>query len=110
MLIQKTQQINFTGSVDWDGNTTVCFCYWKSERNHFRFFIDINWHTLRKDFARFFMNINWHKLHKAFASGSSTNVKFSKTQLSKIIQLGGYIFEISIFGNFLSGLAKKEQM
>ena len=27
-----------------------------------------------------------------------------------MIQLGGYIFEIPIFGNFLSGVAKKEQM
>ena len=28
------------------------------------------------------------KMHKAFANGSSANIKFSKTQLSKMIQLG----------------------
>ena len=31
------------------------------------------------------------KIHKAFANGSSTNTKFSKTQLSKMIQLGGFL-------------------
>ena len=31
------------------------------------------------------------KIHKAFANGSSANTKFSKTQLSKMIQLGGFL-------------------
>ena len=30
-------------------------------------------------------------LRKAFASSSSTDIKFSKTQLSKMIQLGGFL-------------------
>ena len=32
------------------------------------------------------------KIRQAFANGSSANIKFSKTQLSKMIQLGGFIF------------------
>ena len=37
------------------------------------------------------------KIRKAFANGSSANVKFSifKTQLSKIVQLGGFPFSSS---------------
>ena len=31
------------------------------------------------------------KIRKAFANGSSANIKFSKTQLSKIAQSGGFI-------------------
>ena len=31
------------------------------------------------------------KICKAFANGSSVNIKFSKTQLSKIVQSGGFI-------------------
>ena len=30
------------------------------------------------------------RIRKAFTNGSSANIKFSKTQLSKIIQLGGF--------------------
>ena len=29
---------------------------------------------------------------KAFANNSSANIKFSKTQLIKIVQLGGFLF------------------
>ena len=35
-------------------------------------------------------------------------MKFSKTQLFKIVQLGGVLPEIPIFGNILSRVAKKE--
>ena len=41
--------------------------------------------------------LNYHKLtqvskiRKAFANGSSANIKSSKTQLSKMIQLGGFL-------------------
>ena len=35
------------------------------------------------------------KVCKAFANGSSANVKFSKTQLSKIVQLGRFLFSSS---------------
>ena len=31
------------------------------------------------------------KICKAFANGSSVNIKFSETQLSKIVQSGGFI-------------------
>ena len=31
-------------------------------------------------------------IRKAFANGSPANIKFSKTQLSKIVQLGGFLF------------------
>ena len=47
------------------------------------------------------------KTWKAFANGWSTNVKFSKTQLSKIVQSGVVLHDISIFGNILLSIAKK---
>ena len=47
------------------------------------------------------------KICKAFANSSSVNIKFSKTQLSKIVQLGGILRDIPIFGNILSNVAKK---
>ena len=31
------------------------------------------------------------RLYKAFANNSSTNIKLSKTQMSKMIQLGGFL-------------------
>ena len=31
------------------------------------------------------------RIHKAFAIGSSANIKFYKTQLSKMVQLGGFL-------------------
>ena len=36
------------------------------------------------------------KIRKAFANGASANMKFSKTQLSKILQLGGFLFSSGI--------------
>ena len=39
------------------------------------------------------------KTHKAFANGSSANIKFSKTQLSKFVQLGGFIGVLDPFLN-----------
>ena len=41
------------------------------------------------------------KIRKPFANGSSGNITFSKTQLSKILQLGGVIRDIPILGNIL---------
>ena len=32
------------------------------------------------------------KIRKAFTNGSSANIKLSKTQLPKIVQLGGFLF------------------
>ena len=46
------------------------------------------------------------KICKAFANGSSANIKFSKTQLSKMIQSGGIVGELIAAipqGMFLSG-------
>ena len=41
-------------------------------------------------------NTQVSKIRKAFANGSSTNIKFSKTQLSKMIQSGGFAnFELN---------------
>ena len=37
-------------------------------------------------------NTQVSKTRKVFACGSSANIKFSKTQLSKMIQSGGFIF------------------
>ena len=48
------------------------------------------------------------KFRKTFGNGSSANIKFSITQLSKMIQSGGVFRDIPIFGNILSSVAKKE--
>ena len=37
-------------------------------------------------------NTQISKTRKAFANGSSANIKFSKTQFSKILQLGWFLF------------------
>ena len=47
------------------------------------------------------------KIRTVFANGSSVNIKLSKTQLSKIVQLGGVLGDIPIFGNILSSVAEK---
>ena len=52
-------------------------------------------------------NIQLSKTRKAFANGSSSNINFSKTQLSKIVQLGGVHRDIPILGYILSSIAKK---
>ena len=36
-------------------------------------------------------NTNLSKICEVFANGSSANIKFSKTQLSKMVQLGGFL-------------------
>ena len=46
-------------------------------------------------------------LRKAFVSCSSANVEFSKTQLPRMMQSGGVISDISIFGNILLSVAEK---
>ena len=52
-------------------------------------------------------NTQVSKIRKAFANGSSANIKFLKTHLSKIVQLGGVFRDIPSFGNILSSVAKK---
>ena len=47
------------------------------------------------------------KIRKAFANCSSATTKFSKTQLPRIVQSGGILHDISIFGNILSSITKK---
>ena len=37
-------------------------------------------------------NTQVSKIRKAFTNGSSANIKFSKTQLSKIVQMGEILF------------------
>ena len=49
------------------------------------------------------------KIRKAFANGSSANIKFPKTQLSKMVQLAGVFPDILIFGNILSSVATKRK-
>ena len=39
-------------------------------------------------------NTQVSKIHNAFANGSSANIKLSKTQLSKMIQLGGFLADL----------------
>ena len=53
-------------------------------------------------------DIQVSKIRKAFSNGLSANIKFSKTQLSKMIQLGGIVIhDRPIFGNILSSVATK---
>ena len=40
-------------------------------------------------------NMQVSKICKAFANGLLANIKFSKTQLSKLVQLAGFIFSLS---------------
>ena len=47
------------------------------------------------------------KICKAFANGSSANIKFSKTQLSKIVYSGRGLWDMPVLGNILSSIAKK---
>ena len=51
-------------------------------------------------------NIKISKIHKDFGNGSKTNIKFSKTHLSKMIQLGEF-GPFSIIRGFLN---PEEQM
>ena len=46
-------------------------------------------------------NIQASEIRKAFAN-SSANMKFSKTQLSKMVQLGGFLHKL--FGPLVTGL------
>ena len=49
-------------------------------------------------------NTQVSKICKTFANGSSANTKFSKTQLSKMIQSGGFaLYELT--GPFIRGLS-----
>ena len=61
------------------------------------------------------------KIGKAFANGSSANIKISKNPLSKIVQLGGFLFgppsifglliqEMRSSGNWIKNLFGKELM
>ena len=47
------------------------------------------------------------RICKAFGNGSLGNITFSKTQLSKMVQLEGVMRNIPIFGNVLLNLATK---
>ena len=54
------------------------------------------------------------KICKAFANGSSANTKFSKTQLSKIVKLGGFllgdfVYPFKIVPKSLSKIANKAE-
>ena len=55
----------------------------------------------------FLTDVQVSKICKAFKNGSSANIKFSKTHLSKIVQLGEVLRGIPISGNILSSVAKK---
>ena len=60
-------------------------------------------------------NTQVSRLRKAFLNVSSANIKFSKTQFSKIAQSGGFLFRplgvllnsgLPLIGNVLKPLAK----
>ena len=50
------------------------------------------------------------KTRNSFVNVSSSNMKFTKTQLFKVVQLGEVIFNIHILWNILLSVAKKEQI
>ena len=52
----------------------------------------------------FLTNTQVSKILKTFANGSSTNIKFSKSQLSKMIQSGGFA------SNFLDLLNREKSL
>ena len=39
------------------------------------------------------------KIRKVFANGSSANIKFSNTQLSKMVQAGGFMSLVPLYGS-----------
>ena len=45
---------------------------------------------MRLIFRILLTNTQVSRIHKAFPNGSSTNIKYSKTQLSNMVQLGGF--------------------
>ena len=59
----------------------------------------------------FLIHIEVLRIRKAFADGFPANINFQKKNwLSKMMQTGGVIRDITIFGNILSSVAKKEQI
>ena len=53
------------------------------------------------------------KIRKVFANGSSANIKFSKTELFKMIPLGGYLFSsllpLKLLDSLANSLIKSEK-
>ena len=78
------QQIGFTGNLQWDGNTTISFIIKKAKETVFRLF---------KRYRSLLSDTQFSRIRKAFANGSSVNIIFSSTQLSKMVQLGGFVIQ-----------------
>ena len=55
-------------------------------------------------------NTQVSKIHNVFANGSSANIKFSKTQLSKVILSGGILGELLVAIPHALLLAGKEAL
>ena len=72
---RANQQINFTANLDRAGNTRIYFILEEAKET-------------KLDFSQGPVITN---LRKAFANHTSTDIKLSKTQLSKMIQLGGFL-------------------
>ena len=81
-----------------------CFSLLKKQKKQFWIF--------RKEQLKYYDDIKFSQkllltdtkvseIRKAFANGSLANTKLSRTQLSKIVQLGGILCDITIFGNIL---------
>ena len=102
MLIQKQySKLIFTGNVDQDdggGSTEVTLKYWSNSSNgstegtngtEVTLNLSSNVVGNSNDETNFhkllLTNAQVLKLRKAFVNGSSANIKFSKTQLSKMI-------------------------
>ena len=53
------QQISFTANLDWAGNTANLFHYWRSKRNHCRFFIIEEAKEIIVDFSQGTVKVLW---------------------------------------------------
>ena len=70
--------------------------FWIFQKEQLKYYDDINFSQ-----KLLLTDTKVSEIRKAFANGSLANTKLSRTQLSKIVQLGGILCDITIFGNIL---------
>ena len=94
------QQINFTANLDREGNTTMFFIIEKAKGTVFEFsqgtvsFMSTRYSIyIYIDFPHKLLLTDRQvsNLRKSLANNSSFDIKLSKTQLSKMIQSGGFL-------------------
>ena len=70
--------------------------FWIFQKEQLKYYDDINFSQ-----KLLLTDTKVSEIRKAFANGSLANTKLSRTQLPKIVQLGGILCDITIFGNIL---------